>query len=59
LCNSEFFFETQSVSSQDGTTTEPEHIIPGHDPLVMEKYPPVRRDLAGIAARLDVPPLTQ
>jgi chromosome partitioning protein len=22
LCNSEFFFETQSVSSQDGTTTE-------------------------------------
>ena len=32
------------------------HIIPGHDPLVMERYPAPRQDLAGIAARLDVMP---
>jgi glyoxylase-like metal-dependent hydrolase (beta-lactamase superfamily II) len=34
-----------------------DHIIPGHDPLVMEMYPPPRPDLAGIVARLDVPPV--
>ncbi len=33
-----------------------EHVVPGHDPLVIELYPPARPDLAGIVARLDVPP---
>jgi glyoxylase-like metal-dependent hydrolase (beta-lactamase superfamily II) len=33
-----------------------DHIIPGHDPLVMEMYPPPRPELAGIVVRLDVPP---
>jgi glyoxylase-like metal-dependent hydrolase (beta-lactamase superfamily II) len=32
------------------------HIVPGHDPEVMRRYPPPRPDLAGIAVRLDVPP---
>lgn len=32
------------------------HIIPGHDPLVMKRYPPARPDLRDIAVRLDVPP---
>lgn len=35
----------------------PELIVPGHDPLVMKRYPPVSHDLEGIAVRLDVPPL--
>ncbi|HWJ73896.1 MAG TPA: N-acyl homoserine lactonase family protein [Kaistia sp.] len=35
----------------------PQHIIPGHDPLVMQLYPAPRPDLEGIAVRLDVPPL--
>ena len=35
----------------------PDHIIPGHDPLVLEYYPPVSEDLRGIAHRLDVPPV--
>ena len=30
-----------------------EHIIPGHDPLVLERYPAPSSDLQGIAARLD------
>ena len=30
----------------------PEHIIPGHDPLVMERYPAARPDLAGTVVRL-------
>ena len=30
----------------------PDHIIPGHDPLVLERYPAARPDLAGIVARL-------
>jgi hypothetical protein len=34
----------------------PQHIVPGHDPMVMRLYPPPRPELAGIVARLDVPP---
>jgi hypothetical protein len=34
----------------------PKHIIPGHDPLVMERYPAPSTALDGIVARLDVPP---
>jgi glyoxylase-like metal-dependent hydrolase (beta-lactamase superfamily II) len=32
------------------------HIIPGHDPLVMQRYPAVSPELAGIAVRLDAEP---
>jgi glyoxylase-like metal-dependent hydrolase (beta-lactamase superfamily II) len=35
----------------------PLHIIPGHDPLVMKRYPAVSPELAGIAVRLDVDPV--
>jgi glyoxylase-like metal-dependent hydrolase (beta-lactamase superfamily II) len=31
----------------------PSHIIPGHDPLVLERYPWPSAELEGIAARLD------
>ncbi len=31
----------------------PEHVIPGHDPQVMQRYPAPRKDLEGIVARLD------
>jgi glyoxylase-like metal-dependent hydrolase (beta-lactamase superfamily II) len=34
----------------------PAHIVPGHDPLVMRRYPPPRPELEGIAVRLDVAP---
>jgi glyoxylase-like metal-dependent hydrolase (beta-lactamase superfamily II) len=34
----------------------PQHIIPGHDPLVMRRYPPPRPELEGIVVRLDVMP---
>lgn len=33
-----------------------EHVIPGHDPAVLELYPAVSPQLAGIAARVDVAP---
>jgi glyoxylase-like metal-dependent hydrolase (beta-lactamase superfamily II) len=33
-----------------------EHIVPGHDPLVMQRYPAVSEATRGIAVRLDVPP---
>jgi hypothetical protein len=32
------------------------HIVPGHDPKVMQLYPPPRPDLEGVVARLDVAP---
>jgi glyoxylase-like metal-dependent hydrolase (beta-lactamase superfamily II) len=35
----------------------PRHIIPGHDPLVLKRYPPVSPALAGAIARLDLEPL--
>jgi len=34
----------------------PDHIVPGHDPAVLELYPPASPELAGIAARLDLAP---
>lgn len=34
----------------------PRHIIPGHDPLVMSRYPAAAPELRGIAARLDLEP---
>jgi glyoxylase-like metal-dependent hydrolase (beta-lactamase superfamily II) len=33
-----------------------EHIVPGHDPQVMARYPAVSPELDGIAVRLDVAP---
>jgi glyoxylase-like metal-dependent hydrolase (beta-lactamase superfamily II) len=34
----------------------PQHIVAGHDPLVMRRYPSPRPELEGIVVRLDVPP---
>lgn len=34
----------------------PEHIVPGHDPLVMQRYPAPRPELQDIVVRLDVAP---
>jgi len=34
----------------------PAHIIPGHDPLVMQRYPATKPSLEGIAVRLDLTP---
>jgi len=34
----------------------PHHVIPGHDPLVMARYPAPEKALQGVIARLDVEP---
>jgi len=36
----------------------PRHIVPGHDPLVMKRYPAPSPELAGMAVRLDVDPVS-
>jgi hypothetical protein len=36
--------------------TSPRHVVPGHDPLVLRRYPPPKPALEGIAVRLDVEP---
>ena len=36
-----------------------DHVIPGHDPLVMKMYPAPSPDLEGIVVRLDTPPSSQ
>jgi glyoxylase-like metal-dependent hydrolase (beta-lactamase superfamily II) len=33
------------------------HVIPGHDPLVLARYPVARPGLEGVAARLDLEPI--
>jgi glyoxylase-like metal-dependent hydrolase (beta-lactamase superfamily II) len=33
-----------------------QHIVPGHDPLVMQRYPAASKELEGIAVRLDADP---
>jgi hypothetical protein len=35
----------------------PTHIIPGHDPLVMERFPSASASSKGVIARLDVEPI--
>jgi hypothetical protein len=34
----------------------PNAIIPGHDPMVLQRYPAAKPGLEGIAVRLDVEP---
>jgi glyoxylase-like metal-dependent hydrolase (beta-lactamase superfamily II) len=34
-----------------------DHVVAGHDPIVLEMYPPASEQTRGIAVRLDVPPL--
>jgi hypothetical protein len=34
----------------------PAHVVPGHDPLVMERYPAPDDRLRDVAVRLDVAP---
>ena len=36
--------------------SSPNHIIPGHDPLVLQRYPAVRPGLEGVIVRVDVEP---
>jgi hypothetical protein len=33
-----------------------QHIVPGHDPMVLDRYPAPDERMAGIVARLDVAP---
>jgi glyoxylase-like metal-dependent hydrolase (beta-lactamase superfamily II) len=35
--------------------TSLQHVVPGHDPLVFQRYPAPRPELEGIAVRLDLP----
>jgi glyoxylase-like metal-dependent hydrolase (beta-lactamase superfamily II) len=36
--------------------TSPRHVVPGHDPLVLARYPAAKPGLEGFVARLDVEP---
>ena len=38
--------------------SSPDYVVPGHDPMVLERYPTARPGLEGIAVRLDVEPTT-
>lgn len=37
--------------------SSPQHIVPGHDPLVLRRYPSPKKSMEGIVVRLDVEPI--
>ena len=51
MCSSDLAHATiRSLADSD------DHVVPAHDPLVMQRYPAVRDDLAGFVVRLDAAP---
>ncbi|MDB5927926.1 MAG: fold metallo-hydrolase [Betaproteobacteria bacterium] len=47
----------EGYNKQRRLAASPAHIVPGHDPLVLKRYPAIRPELEGIVVRLDAPPL--
>ena len=47
----------EGFTTLERLASSPNHIIPGHDPEVMVRYPAAKSNLKGIAVRLDVEPL--
>jgi len=47
----------QGYAKLDRLAESPRHIVPGHDPLVMRRYPAASPGLEGIAVRLDAEPV--
>ena len=39
-----------------GLAESPAHVVPGHDPLVLQRYPAPKPELEGVVVRLDVAP---
>ncbi|MBM3570134.1 MAG: N-acyl homoserine lactonase family protein [Alphaproteobacteria bacterium] len=46
----------QAYRKIERLAASPDHVVPGHDPLVMALYPPAKPELQGIVARLDLDP---
>lgn len=46
----------QGYRTMESLADSPRHIVPGHDPLVMQEYPAPSKEAEGIVVRLDVPP---
>lgn len=44
----------EAHDSMRNLAESPDHIVPGHDPLVMQRYPAPADELEGVAVRLDV-----
>ncbi|MDB5620740.1 N-acyl homoserine lactonase family protein [Tardiphaga sp.] len=49
----------QSIKRVMDCAESVDHMIPGHDPKVMELYPPVSEQTRGLAVRLDVAPIAR
>jgi glyoxylase-like metal-dependent hydrolase (beta-lactamase superfamily II) len=59
-CFGTMFDVSEAIEGYDtlrALAESPSHVIPGHDPLVIARYPPVSEALEGIAVRLDRPPV--
>lgn len=48
----------QGFARMRALAESPQHIVPGHDPLVLARYPAPKDALQGVVARLDVAPGT-
>ena len=49
---------TRKQTRQAPVADSDDHIVPGHDPLVLDRYPPPAPELAGIVAALHLNPTT-
>lgn len=47
----------EGYAEMNQLASSPDHIIPGHDPEVMKRYPPARAGLEGRVVRLDADPV--
>lgn len=63
ICDGKVFPVTYNVAETlEGYSTmrmladSPDHIVPGHDPAVIERYPAANSGLEGLVVRLDVDP---
>ncbi len=56
LTHEDLFQMLESYRNLRALVSSNGHIVPGHDPLVMERYPAPRPELQGAVVRLDVPP---
>jgi glyoxylase-like metal-dependent hydrolase (beta-lactamase superfamily II) len=45
-----------ALRTVEALASSPQHVIPGHDPLVLQSYPAARPGLAN-AVRVDLPPI--
>ena len=56
MTHENLFLMLESFRKLRKLAPDDQHIVPGHDPLVMDRYPAASAELEGIVVRLDEAP---